>query len=104
MKSTDEFKKEIFNWSQEIGVFPKEIQLRKMKRKWASCSTRGRLTFSPELLKEEERLIHEVIVHELLHLKYPNHGEMFQALLKTHLNKKNLGDIRAYKSCGTIRD
>jgi predicted metal-dependent hydrolase len=27
----------------------------------------------------------EVIVHELLHLKVPNHGKVFRALLKAHL-------------------
>jgi hypothetical protein len=27
----------------------------------------------------------EVIVHELLHLKIPNHGKLFKALLKAHL-------------------
>ncbi|MFQ3684915.1 YgjP-like metallopeptidase domain-containing protein, partial [Roseiflexus sp.] len=30
----------------------------------------------------------EVIVHELLHLKVPNHGRLFRALLKSYLSKK----------------
>ena len=85
-----EFKNEVLDWAKDIGVNPKEIHIREMKRKWASCSSKGRLTFSFELLEKsfEERA--KVIVHELLHLKYPNHGEMFNALLKTHLNKKGI--------------
>jgi predicted metal-dependent hydrolase len=31
----------------------------------------------------------EVILHELLHLKYPNHGKMFTTLLKTYVEKMN---------------
>jgi predicted metal-dependent hydrolase len=27
----------------------------------------------------------EVIVHELLHVKVPNHGKVFRALLRAHL-------------------
>jgi hypothetical protein len=29
----------------------------------------------------------KVIVHELLHIKYPNHGKMFKTLYKSYLNK-----------------
>ena len=51
MISGDEFKQEVLAWAEEIGVVPKGIHIRKMKRKWASCSSRGRLTFDPSLLK-----------------------------------------------------
>ena len=86
----EEFKEEVFGWTQEIGVEPREIQFRNLKRKWASCSSRGRLTFSYELLKKtsEERTI--VIVHELLHLRYHEHGKMFNSLLYAHLGKKGI--------------
>ena len=82
------FKREILEWAEELGVTPKEIHIRKMTRKWASCSSRGRLTFSLDLMKEEFETRAKAIVHELLHLKYPNHGKMFKALLKIHLDKK----------------
>jgi len=88
MITREEFKQDVRAWAQEIGVVPKEIHIRKMTRKWASCSSRGRLTFDPSLLKETEALRSKAIVHELLHLKYPNHGRMFNALLKTYLRRK----------------
>lgn len=62
-----------------------EIHLIGMSRKWASCSTRGRVTFDPALLCQPEAFRREVIIHELLHLKVPNHGPLFSALLRTHL-------------------
>ena len=85
--NAEDIKKEVFTWAEKIGVNPKEIHFRQMKRKWASCSSRGRLTFDIALLEEPVEKRAEVIVHELLHLKYPNHGKMFKALVNAYLSK-----------------
>jgi predicted metal-dependent hydrolase len=76
---------EVRAWARRIGVEPREVHLRPMKRKWASCSTNGRLTFNTNLLGEPAPFRAEVIVHELLHLRIPNHGKVFRALLRAHL-------------------
>ncbi|MCS7055566.1 MAG: M48 family metallopeptidase, partial [Thermoflexales bacterium] len=81
----DLFRAEVEAWAQRIGVTPREIRIRPMKRKWASCSSRGRLTFNKELLFQPSTFRRGVIVHELLHLKVPNHGKLFRALLKAYL-------------------
>lgn len=98
MMTPEEFKKEVGKYAHHIGVKPVEVHIRKMKRKWASCSSRGRLTFDTSLLKESPEVFKEVIVHELLHLKYPNHGKMFKALLKAHLNGNGNKTNRLYPS------
>jgi len=56
-----------------------------MRRKWASCSSSGIVTFSLDLLTQPARLREYVIVHELLHLKVPNHGKLFKSLLRAYL-------------------
>ena len=98
-----DFKREVMHWAEEIQVTPKEIHVRPMKKKWASCSNKGRLTFSYALLNEPEEIRNKAIVHELLHMKYPNHGKMFKTLFKSYLNKKgiscsikDLGNIKAH--------
>jgi predicted metal-dependent hydrolase len=53
--------------------------------KWASYSGRGRITFNSDILNQTKKFLDEVIVHELLHLKYPNHGKMFKALMRSYL-------------------
>lgn len=88
MITVKEFKQNVLTLAKDIGVEPKEIHIRKMTRKLASCSSKGRLTFDPSLLKESENVYYQAIIHELLHLKYPNHGKMFNALLKTYLKKR----------------
>jgi predicted metal-dependent hydrolase len=81
----DEFKAEVRVWAERLEVEPAEIHIADMRRKWASCSTRGRVTFATDLLAQPEPFRNEVIVHELLHLKVPNHGPLFRALLAAHL-------------------
>lgn len=82
------FRGEVEAWAQRLSVTPKEIRLRAMRHKWASCSRRGRLTFDLELLRADPGFRAEVIVHELLHLKVPNHGKLFQSLLRAHLGER----------------
>jgi predicted metal-dependent hydrolase len=43
------------------------------------------LTFDLELLRQPATFRREVIIHELLHLKVPNHGQLFRSLLRAHL-------------------
>jgi len=75
------FRARVQEWAARIGVQPAEVHLRPMRRKWASCSTRGRLTFDTGLLTRERGFGDYVIVHELLHVRVPNHGKLFKSLL-----------------------
>ena len=86
--SAEELKQEVKALASEIVVSTKEIHVRKMKRKWASCSNKGRLSFSTELFNQPEDFRRKVIVHELLHMRYPNHGKMFNLLLNSYSEKK----------------
>jgi len=81
------FKAEVRAWARRIGVAPVSVTVRPMKRKWASCSSRGRLTFDTGLLYQSASFRRQVIVHELLHLKVPNHGKLFRALERAFLQK-----------------
>ncbi len=86
------FKAEVRSWARRIDVEPREVHVRPMTRKWASCSSRGRLTFDTELLQQPAPFRNEAIVHELLHLKIPNHGKLFSAMKKAYLAEPS-GDV-----------
>jgi predicted metal-dependent hydrolase len=81
------FKAEVAAWARRLGVQPKQLHVRAMKTKWGSCSTAGRVTFDTELLTQGADFRSRVIVHELLHLKVPNHGRLFKALLKAYVGE-----------------
>lgn len=85
--AADVFRAEVNEWARRIRVTPKEIRLRPMKNKWASCSSKGRLTFDTGLLRKPAEFRREAIVHELLHMKVPNHGKLFKSLMRAYLNE-----------------
>ncbi len=83
--AADDFVAGVHAWAERLDARPAEVHIAGMRRKWASCSARGRVTFDVELLAQPESFRGEVIVHELLHLRVPNHEPLFRALLQTHL-------------------
>ena len=60
---------------------PTSLVVRTMKRRWGSCSVKGKITLSTELIKMSEPCIEYVIIHELCHLRHHNHGKEFYALM-----------------------
>jgi predicted metal-dependent hydrolase len=79
------FRDEVAAWAERMGVTPREVRVRPMTRKWGSCSTKGRATFAVDLLRQDVTFRRRVIVEELLHLRLPNHGKLFKALLRAYL-------------------
>ena len=60
---------------------PGGLVIRTMKRRWGSCSNKGIITLSTELIKLSDLYIEYVIAHELCHLKHHNHGPNYYKLL-----------------------
>jgi predicted metal-dependent hydrolase len=89
---------EVLLWAKRIGVDDrlKEIHVRPMKRKWASISTRGRLTLNSDLLSQPASFRREVIVHELVHLKLGNgrHSKLFRALVRAYMRDKGINSFK----------
>lgn len=58
-----------------------ELIVRKLKVKWGSCSSSGRIVLNSDLIKAPKECIDYVIAHELCHLKEHHHGPRFWRLL-----------------------
>ncbi|SCX83860.1 hypothetical protein SAMN05216420_10159 [Nitrosospira sp. Nl5] len=81
----DDLRWAVRHWASKINVNLAEIHLRLMTQKWASISTRGRLTLNTELLEVPRHLGEYVIVHELVHLLVPNHGKVFKSFMSAYM-------------------
>jgi len=79
------FRERVEWWASHLEVRARAVTLRRMQNKWASCSTAGRLTFEVDLLSQPPDVQDYVIVHELLHLRVPNHGKLWKSLMRAHL-------------------
>jgi predicted metal-dependent hydrolase len=79
------FKARVREWAAKLDVEIVRLGVRPMRKKWASCSTNGHLSFNDELLGVDRDLWDYVIVHELLHFSVPNHGRLWKSLMRAHL-------------------
>ncbi len=66
----------------EIGVAPARIQIRDQRSRWGSCSTSGTLSFNWRLVLAPFDVLDYVVVHELCHLREPNHSRRFWSLVE----------------------
>lgn len=72
-------------WSARLGVRVARTQIRPMRTKWGSISTAGILTLSGDLLSLPRDLVEYVVVHELLHLKFPDHRRGWRVSMGMYL-------------------
>lgn len=61
------------------------IQIRKMEKRWGSCTAKGDLIFNEELIKAPKSCIEYVVIHELCHLIERDHTQKFYSLLISFL-------------------
>ncbi len=64
-----------------FGIKGGEYSLRRMARRWGSCSKQGRVLLNPALIAASVDCIDYVIIHELCHLRRHDHGPEFYRLL-----------------------
>lgn len=72
-------------WAKRLRVKPRHVRVQHMRRKWGSCSTKGILTLDYQLYDRDQEFQDYVIVHELLHLRVPNHGKLFKSLMTAYV-------------------
>jgi len=85
---------------EEMGALRPHVSIRKMKSLWGSCTSgKGTIRLNYYLFSAPPQCVEYVVLHELAHLLYPNHGDEFKAFLTNHMpdwkqRKKQLGDER----------
>lgn len=70
-------------WCTKHRLAEPLLQIRRMPKRWGSAGKGGRIALNPELIHAPARCIDYVIVHEICHLRHPNHDRAFYRLLST---------------------
>jgi predicted metal-dependent hydrolase len=65
-----------------LGVAYRRIRIGGQRTLWGSCSPRGTLSFNWRLVLAPAEVLDYVVVHELCHLRVPNHSRRFWGLVE----------------------
>ena len=60
-----------------------QVRIKHNLSNWGSCSRKGNINLNLNLMRVPDDLRDYVILHELCHLRHPNHGPDFHALLES---------------------
>ena len=81
------------------GFTVNQVRIKHNVSNWGSCSTKGNINLNLNLMRLPQELQDYVMLHELCHLRYLNHGPEFHALLESLCpNHKSLRkQLKEYK-------
>lgn len=72
-----EYLQSLINDFAKYNINPASLEIRKMEKRWGSCTASGKIILNEELIKAPRGCIEYVIIHELCHLIYPSHNKDF---------------------------
>ncbi len=61
----------------KLGVAAKDVKVIDLQNRWASCTSKGRLNFHWKCMMSLPTILDYIVVHELAHIRYPNHTRAF---------------------------
>ena len=69
--------------AKEYSFEYNQVRIKHNVSNWGSCSRKGNINLNLNLVRVPEDLRDYVLLHELCHLRHPNHGPEFHALLES---------------------
>ena len=73
-------------WLKILDEHVEKVAIKPMKTRWGSCNyVKKYITLNTELIKRTPFEIEYVVLHELTHLKYPNHGKGFYNYVERYM-------------------
>jgi predicted metal-dependent hydrolase len=96
-KLTVQFRETLAKY-KDYGLLPAGFVVRTMKTRWGSCSSKGKIAISYDLIRLDDIYSEYVMIHELCHLKHHNHSASYYKLLsEVYPNwKKIRGELKKY--------
>jgi predicted metal-dependent hydrolase len=76
-KGKQRISERVAHYQDRMGLEPKTVRILDLKHRWGSCSKDGTLNFHWKCMMAPSTVLDYIVVHELAHLRYPNHTRAF---------------------------
>ena len=81
-KAKSELPSRLAEFADRYGFKYNRVVIKNNATNWGSCSTKGNINLNLKLMKLPGVLQDYVLLHELTHLRHPDHGQAFHLLLE----------------------
>ncbi|WP_342421458.1 SprT family zinc-dependent metalloprotease [Paenibacillus sp. FSL E2-0178] len=80
---TAKIQERIRRYSKLMGLTPTSLLLKDQEKRWGSCTQKGELLINWRIMMAPLRIVDYVVVHEMAHLKIPDHSEAFWSFIRS---------------------
>jgi predicted metal-dependent hydrolase len=91
-RATAKIEERVRFYGARIGVMPKSVTIKRMKCRWGSCSSKGRINLAWNIIMAPEPVLDYLVVHELCHQVHHNHSaeywKLVESILPDHRGKR----------------
>lgn len=84
-RAIQELPEKVKYYGNLMGCMPTRVTITSAKTRFGSCSQKNSICFSWRLMLYPEEAIDYVVVHELAHIRYKNHGKEFYEFIRSVL-------------------
>ncbi|MCL8208241.1 MAG: M48 family metallopeptidase [Actinomycetia bacterium] len=67
----------VAHWAPTVGSAPRRLKVHEYARRWGYCRDDGLIAFNWRLVQAPLAVVDYVVVHELVHLRFPHHQKPF---------------------------
>lgn len=84
-QAREKLEKRLRFYEEKMGLFSTGMKITSARTRLGSCSGKNSICFSFYLMLYPPKVIDYVVVHELAHIRYKNHGREFYSLIERYL-------------------
>jgi predicted metal-dependent hydrolase len=81
-RAARELPPQLFALAARHGLTVNRVTIRNQRSRWGSCSSRAHITLNFRLMLMPPEVCEYILLHELMHLKQPNHSIRFWRLVE----------------------
>ena len=94
----------VASWAERTGLHPQKISYGNAAGRWGSMNNRGGLRLNTALIHLPPHMADYVIVHELSHMRHPDHSPAFHGCVRSILPQADVirREMKAYSWVTTL--